>query len=589
MIGHVDGSQPATTHRFDVVLREDKRLELDDLVVVRQPYGEDQEIAHYGIVVECTSEIEGAQFATDTERITGSRTMPGIVANTATVQVLRVDPEIWVAPLAGAAVERASGGARERALFVDQMERDAQLPVGFDRRLEPVSIDFTFLNGEKGAHVSISGISGVATKTSFALFLLYQLFETELGARLLGAHRPNTKAVVFNVKGEDLLHLDRRNIKFADRADGAAQWRAVGVNDPGVFRDIAFYAPVSPRVGTNSRATDVQTRAHADLHVFGWTPIEFIRQGLLRFAFADPHDARSQMSFVEENVRLQLLRSAHATSRRDGSCVMLDPAAERVPRNWDRALERDRRLREPGEGQLVESFSDLVEYVDARLDAEDPDWIGRTAPGTVSAFQRRLHAASRRFGHLVRIGLEPFGLARALNVVDLHALHDDGQRFVVGALLAEIFEHKIGTGREPLRFVVLDELNKYAPREGSSPIKELMVDVAARGRSLGVILIGAQQSAATVDATIIENAAIKIVGRLDASASDAYKFLGPELRERATRFLPGTMVVDQPLVPAPIPLRFPFPSYATNVADDATERDAFADPAVLAQLAEEVR
>ena len=40
--------------------------------------------------------------------------------------------------------------------------------------------------------------------------------------------------------------------------------------------------------------------------------------------------------------------------------------------------------------------------------------------------------------------------------------------------------------------------------------------------------------------------------------------LTPELRERATRFLPGTMVVDQPLVPAPIPVRFPFPGFATN-------------------------
>ena len=42
-----------------------------------------------------------------------------------------------------------------------------------------------------------------------------------------------------------------------------------------------------------------------------------------------------------------------------------------------------------------------------------------------------------------------------------------------------------------LRFIVLDELNKYAPRQGTSPIKEVLVDIAARGRSLGVILIGA--------------------------------------------------------------------------------------------------
>jgi DNA helicase HerA-like ATPase len=179
-------------------------------------------------------------------------------------------------------------------------------------------------------------------------------------------------------------------------------------------------------------------------------------------------------------------------------------------------------------------------------------------------------------------------LERAVNVVDLHSLHDDAQRFIVGALLARIFDEKQAIGREPLRFIVLDELNKYAPREGASPIKELLVDIASRGRSLGVILIGAQQSAATVEPTIIENAAIKVAGRLDAAGADAYKFLGAELRERATRFLPGTMVIDQPLVPAPLPLRFPFPSYATNVGDDASERDDAASRETLAALSDEI-
>ena len=58
-----------------------------------------------------------------------------------------------------------------------------------------------------------------------------------------------------------------------------------------------------------------------------------------------------------------------------------------------------------------------------------------------------------------------------------------------------------------------------------------------------------------------------LTGRLDASEAPEYRFLSAELRERAARFLPGTMVLDQPLIPAPIPLRFPFPSYATNVAE----------------------
>jgi hypothetical protein len=118
---------------------------------------------------------------------------------------------------------------------------------------------------------------------------------------------------------------------------------------------------------------------------------------------------------------------------------------------------------------------------------------------------------------------------------------------------------------------VLDELNKYAPRTGHSPIKDVLVDIAARGRSLGVLLIGAQQSAGDVDGNLIRNAAIKVVGRLDAGEAAEYRFLSPEMRERAARFLPGTMVIDQPLVPAPIPMRFPFPGFATCVSEGAPD------------------
>lgn len=588
MIGHIDGSVAATTHRFDVVLAEGESVQLDDLVVAKQSMGA-QEVAHYGIVVECSSQIEGATFSTDTARIAGTHTMPGVVARTATVQVLRAHPEVWVSPAAGSAVEAAAGEARNMALFVDQMDENSRLPVGFDRRLEPVYVDFQFLNGEKGAHASISGISGVATKTSYALFLLYQLFETDLGAALLRGRRPETKALVFNVKGEDLLHLDRPNAKFDKRPDARAQWAAVGVDEPGVFHDVAFYAPVSAKVAANSRATDVTTRAHADLTIFGWTPLDFVRGGLMRFAFADPNDTRTQVAYVEESVRPQLIRWAHPCSLNDGSIVMLDPVLERVPRDTDRALSMHRRPREPGDGVHIQTFADLIAFIEPFLDASTPEWIGRAASGTIDAFVRRLHAVGRRLGHLVKTNVKPFGMSRAVNVVDLHSLHDDAQRFIVGALLSEVFEYKQTVGREPLRFVVLDELNKYAPKTGTSPIKELLIDVAARGRSLGVILLGAQQSAGTVEPTIIENAAIKIVGRLDASGAEGYKFLGAELRERVTRFLPGTMVLDQPLVPAPIPLQFPFPSYATNVSDDSSGTVDLNDRQALADLSDEIR
>ena len=95
-------------------------------------------------------------------------------------------------------------------------------------------------------------------------------------------------------------------------------------------------------------------------------------------------------------------------------------------------------------------------------------------------------------------------------------------------------------------FLVLDELNKYAPREGWSPIKEVLLDIAERGRSLGLILIGAQQTASEVERRVVANSAIRVVGRLDTAEAERaeYGFLSPTARQRAAILKPGSMMLS---------------------------------------------
>ena len=128
---------------------------------------------------------------------------------------------------------------------------------------------------------------------------------------------------------------------------------------------------------------------------------------------------------------------------------------------------------------------------------------------------------------------------------------------------------KEAAGPGGLLFTMLDELNKYAPREGSSPIKEVLLDIAERGRSLGVILIGAQQTASEVERRIVSNSSIRIVGRLDAAEASRpeYGFLPASQRVRATLAPPGTMFVSQPEIPVPIAVGFPFPAWATRLSE----------------------
>ena len=565
-LGLVDGAVAATSSRFFCVLDNDAVVQLDDLVCASQTLPSGQQVTHYGIVVEESSQIEGAEWASDTQRI-ADQTMPGQPIRRAEVQILRTVPELWLAPRSGAEIHAAVGAEREQALFVDQMTD--RLPVGLDQSGQPIWADFSFMNGDKGGHVSITGISGVATKTSYATFLLYQLFETAQGRALLGQQAPNARALVFNVKGEDLLHLDRPNRAFATKDEARAGWQALGVENPGQFQSVRIYAPRSRAAHQNAIVADVSSRPHGEVRVYGWTPLDFIRLGLLRFCFTEDEDRRTQVGFVEQRVRVQLARHCYPLDDGSGAVVIDDPP-HGTSYNFERIAVAGRPAKSSGEGAaVIRDFSDLVDFLVTVCDpaAGDPDWQGGVQQGTLAAFVRRLLALQPRMGHLIATGIERVSLDEHVTVVDIHTLHDAAQRFVVGALLDEVFASKQGAGREPLRFVVLDELNKYAPRQGQSPLKELLVDIAERGRSLGVLLIGAQQSARDIDAAIFRNAALKVAGRLDAAEASEYRFLSAELRERAARFLPGTMVLDQPLIPAPIPLRFPFPSFATNVAE----------------------
>ncbi len=142
---------------------------------------------------------------------------------------------------------------------------------------------------------------------------------------------------------------------------------------------------------------------------------------------------------------------------------------------------------------------------------------------------------------------------------------------MVGVVLAAETARKEDAGAGGLLFTMIDELNKYAPREGSSPIKDVLLDIAERGRSLGIILIGAQQTASEVERRIVSNSAIRVVGRLDSAEAGRpeYGFLPASQRVRATIAKPGAMFVSQPQIPVPLAIEFPFPAWATRLSECA--------------------
>ncbi|HEX2296384.1 MAG TPA: ATP-binding protein, partial [Actinomycetota bacterium] len=319
-VGRVVGSEPTSTQEFRVVLHEDEYLQVDDLVVVHTHVPKVGEVATYGIVVETSAVYEGASYESDTFRVAVEGTLPARKSRTATIQTVRVLPETWVAPDSGQPVFKATGAERERALYVDEMgggESSRALPVGLSRDDEPVWVDVDFFDGTKGAHMSISGVSGVATKTSYALFFLRCL---TAHPKSLGRGARNLSVLVFNVKGQDLLFLDKPNARFTEEA--ADGWRKLGM-DPAPFDSVSFWAPALSHRGSEG-IPDSRARTEG-VEAFRWTPREFVDERLLPLVFTDAADSRQQITFVAERVTRQLERFACDVAGREGAIVLRDP------------------------------------------------------------------------------------------------------------------------------------------------------------------------------------------------------------------------------------------------------------------------
>ena len=240
-VGMVLGTESATPLEWWVAIEPDQFLQLDDVVLVRTAVPGVGEVRISGVVdmvraqhegaasratsssssracCRCRSRAAGGSSPRGWSRRSGCRRSPGIGSSA------------------------CAAADRDEALHFDAMEQP--LAAGLSRDGQPIYLDLSFLDGRRGAHVNISGVSGVATKTTYASFVLYSLFHSGV----LGGEAANTKALIFNVKGEDLLFLDRPNAGLDHEAAGALRPARAPA---GPFESVGIWAPV--RRGSMSR------------------------------------------------------------------------------------------------------------------------------------------------------------------------------------------------------------------------------------------------------------------------------------------------------------------------------------------------
>ena len=543
-IGRVVATElkPATPHQFHFWTATDTSIGIGAIVKVEGSVVGSQVSGRtvYGVV---TDGFAYSDLATPLHDVIGAEGDPAQAAERPTARpeirlwtaaVLRQIPEEPLQPVPLGAVHVAGDADVAAALRMDAYLNTAQptaIPVGLYESggLEaPVYLDADFLLGPEAAHLNISGMSGLATKTSAVEFLLSSIFQH------YPAHRGSVAAVCFNVKGPDLLFLDQAGtLDDADRR----RYARLGI-EPGPFERVHYFAPFKAD-GVNLNTL----RTHAELA----RTVEPLVWGLIEV-----------LDFAEV-----LLNRDDIDAKAD---AFIDFLSDRVVR----------REFEDGFGgeHRVETFADLERLFRSIFDGLEMAGRGdiwRTHHiATIRKVRNRLGNVSTRCKGLVTddgpASDLPFGRFedRGVYVIDVANVDPLGQDLVFARVVSKLREHleRRDLGVDAV-VVFVDELNKYAPADGADTyVKKMLLDISERGRYLGLVLFGAEQFRSQVHRRVVGNAGTQVFGRMDSDelATPGYQVLSPATKIKLATLPVGELMVRHPHFTQPIFVRFPRPS-----------------------------
>jgi len=401
-----------------------------------------------------------------------------------------------------------------------------------------VYLDKRYVLGPEGAHVNIAGISGLATKTSYAMFLIQSILQS-VGEK-------DIAVILLNVKQNDLLVIDkpRKGMKPEEHD----LWDFMGVK-PKPFENVRYLLPWGKETHTTG----------------------------LPNCFGEPPDQFQTYAYSLEDV------IGNRANPGPGLGLLI-----RVPDPWDTLgalmgeIQQGILNNEPN-WRNVHTWDNLLNGKPL-MDAGIPQKYGQVAASSVGRFIRimRRVVKNRQSGLFV----EQRATRRAANlgdeirnikggqttVVDIAKLTDEERALVFGHIIQEVYGMYAEANVDALAdlpkkvIIFVDELNKYAPArrgEGESSILEYVLDIAARGRSLGVVLISAEQFMSEVHGQVVGNCATKVIGRSDSSElSDAsYRFISQDVKGHLTRLDKGELLLSHPIYRQPVRIEFPLPAY----------------------------
>lgn len=449
--------------------------------------------------------------------------------------VLRQVPEEPLQPVPLGEVRLAGDDDVVAALRMDAFmtgDNPTGVPMGVYAaagREAPIYLDADFLLGPEAAHLSITGVSGLATKTSAVEFLLCSIFQK------FPAHKGSVAAVCFNVKGPDLCYLDQP----ADLSDEDKRLYARLGLRPEPFPDVHYYAPFKPDgVNLNTLRSHEALAANTVPLVWGLREVLDYAEVLLN---RDDVDAKADafINFLAERV---------------------------VGRTYtDPTFEYPIEVRSFAD--LEQFFRQIFNFMEARASGSEI-WKNHHL-ATIRKVRNRLGNISVRAKGLVtddgHASDLPWGkfTDRSVHVIDVAALDPTAQDLVFARLVSKLREHleRRDLGVDHV-VVFVDELNKYAPADGPDTyVRRMLLDLSERGRYLGLVLFSAQQFRSQVLRRVVGNAGTALFGRMDMDelATPGYGILSPAIKAKLAALPKGELMVRHPHFTQPLFVRFPKP------------------------------
>src|SRR3954470_11155581 len=533
--------KPNTPHEFHFWTAIDSPVGIGTIVRVDGSHPIDGHIPHiYGIVVEGFSYTDLQSPMHDVLGHDGIPTTAGYAPSERaeirlyTAAVLRQIPEEPLQPVPMGQVFLAEEADVQVALRMDSYLKEGAstgIPVGVYRAggtEAVIYLDADFLLGPEAAHLNITGVSGLATKTSAVEWLLASLF----------THFPEAKgsiaAVAFNVKGPDLCYLDQPGkVEDSDKA----LYEKLRV-DPKPFPQVEYFAPYT------AKGLSLNTFRNNEALLDKVTPLTWGLREVLQFAEV-------------------LLNKDDVDAKAD---ALIDFIREQVV---------DKEFSDPmlSKKHKVQSFADLDAWfrdVLQGMEKKDGESWRTHHVATIRKVRNRLSNISTRCAGLVtntgEVSDLPFGsfTDRTVYVVDVANLEEDAQDLIFARIVSKLREHleRRDLGVKHL-VVFVDELNKYAPGDGQETyVRKMLLDIAERGRYLGLVLFSAQQFRSQVHRRVVGNSGTALFGRMDPDelSTPGYAVLSPATRTKLATLEKGQLMIRHPHFTQPIFVRFPRPS-----------------------------